>query len=289
MPAGRPAKSKRGKVSTELQAEDLDPKLSKRARALKVMKIYKEKKKEENNNDKTEGNNLTSDEEDTESEEEEKNKREGKRKKQKVGRPSLKERAMTETELKEKRKELNKAKRQEEAEDKKRLDLEEKKRKAVNKRWDKEREKKKVHGLLRCREEVRGLLPGGLHQELDLLSMVAAWRPECPVLSTSQGLSGREGKTQQYERLAQLKACLSSCPLADRVILTWASDLANIDYNQFLACGLTFRDPKDIPRLVVMQQAATRIREEVWGNSRREDVRRQKLDHAIRVFKVGAK
>ena len=84
MPAGRPAKSKRGKVSPEVQSEDLDPKLSKRARALKVMKIYDEKKKEENNNDTTERNNLTSDEEDTaESEEEEKKKKEGKSKEDK--------------------------------------------------------------------------------------------------------------------------------------------------------------------------------------------------------------
>ena len=190
-------------------------------------------------------------------------------------------------ELKERRNEINKAKRKEENAGQKRSETAEKRRAAITKRWDKEREKKKVHCLERCREEVRGLLPGGRHQELNLLSMVAAWRPGCPVLSSSPGLSGREGKTLQYERLAQLKTCLSSCPFADRVILSWASDLATMDFDLFLACSLTFRDSKDTPRMVVMRKAPARIRKEVWGNTKREDVRGLKLDHAIQVYKVG--
>lgn len=253
------------------------------------MKIQNDKKrdnmKKTAEEPKGEDGGPTSDEE----EETEKEIGEGKKKqKLKKGRPSLNaEGAMTENELKERRNELNKAKRKEETEDMKRLDLEVKRRNAVQKRWEKEREMKKVHGLVRCREEVRGLLPGGLHQELDLLSMVAAWRPVCPVLSTSPGLSSREGKTVQYERLAQLKTTLSSCPLADMVILSWARDLATMDFDLFLAHSLSFREPKDIPRLVVMRQAAERIMKEVWENNKREDVRGLKLDHAIRVYQVG--
>ena len=60
-----------------------------------------------------------------------------------------------------------------------------------------------------------------------------------------------------------------------------------MDFDLFLAHSLSFREPKDIPRLVVMRQASERIMKEVWENNKREDVRGLKLDHAIRVYQVG--
>ena len=265
MPRGRPAKSKRGHTTSE----ELDPKLPKRNRNLILKRLQNEKRK------KFEEKELKEDIE------------ENKRNK---GRPSLRpEGPMNENEPKERRKDLNKIMRKEEAKEQKMSDKEEKRRQADNIRWNNEREKKKVHSLVKCRTEMRALRPDSLRFDLDLFSMVVEWRQECPILSTSPCLSSRSGKTQQYERLQQLKSCFSSCPYVNKTILTWATDLATKNYDLFVARGLSFRDPMDIPRVVVMRAAEARIRKEVWSNTKRKDVWGLKLDIAIQVCKVRVK
>ena len=161
MPRGRPAKSKRGHTTSE----ELDPKLPKRNRNLILKRLQNEKRK------KFEEKELKEDIE------------ENKRNK---GRPSLRpEGPMNENELKERRKDLNKIMRKEEAKEQKMSDKEEKRRQAANIRWNNEREKKKVHSLVKCRTEMRALRPDSLRSDLDLFSMVVKWRQECPILSTS--------------------------------------------------------------------------------------------------------
>ena len=71
--------------------------------------------------------------------------------------------------------------------------------------------------------------------------------PESPIICISPGLARRQGKSAKYEKLAAVKACLGSCPLAKQVILSWGRQLALTNYPEFKESGLSFRSERDIP------------------------------------------
>ena len=255
MPGGRKPKPNRGRP-----AETVDPKLTKVVRRKVLNKLSNQRKQ------------------DSDEEKEERRR----------GRPPLTPATpMNRSQLKERMKTLNKEKRKEILEEAKQQTLAEKRRVAANARWKKNREKSKVHGVERCTEEVRSLLPPSFSGQLDLLSLLVPSFPECALTSSKPGLSQREGKSWMYEKLKSVKACLSSCPLANQILLSLACELALLDYDLFLSHGLAFKEQKDVPVLLLMRQASEKIKVEVWGESRRENVRHLTLDHAIRVFKVG--
>ena len=81
---------------------------------------------------------------------------------------------------------------------------------------------------------------------------------------------------------------LETTPAKTELLLSWASDLAVNDYEKFKAHGLSFIVESDIPVSVLIWEKSERIKAEVWGNFRREDVRRLTLDHIIRVYQVSA-
>ena len=116
--------------------------------------------------------------------------------------------------------------------------------------------------------------------------MVTPIFPHCSIESRRPYLTSRIGKSHLYESLASVKECLRSCPLANKVILVWACDLAHTEYEEFKSRGLKFRLEMDIPRVILLKEKADLIQKDVWGNSRRQDVRRLMLDSSIRVYKV---
>ena len=156
-------------------------------------------------------------------------------KERKQGRPSLSTAGpMNQDQLKERRKELNKARRDESKEKERQDEITNVRRSAAGKRWKSEEEKKKQHKPDKCDEEVLSLLPDGFAVKLDILSMVAPSFPECPILSSKPCLANRLGKSTIYKQLRAVKNCLISCPLANQVILSWACKLAITDYNELI-------------------------------------------------------
>ena len=154
-------------------------------------------------------------------------------------------------------------------------------RSAAEKRWKSEEEKKKQCKPDKCDEEVPSLLPDGLAVKLDILSMVAPSFPDCPILSSKPCLANRSGKSTIYKQLKAVKACLISCPLANQVILSWACKLAITDYAEFKEQGLSFRQERDIPIEIVIKERTEAIKNEVWVNTKGEDVRRLLLDQGL--------
>ena len=110
--------------------------------------------------------------------------------------------------------------------------------------------------------------------------------PECWVTSSKPRLSSREGKSSFYEQLSTICGFLDSNQFSDWLLLHWASTLADTDYGDFQSSSLAFKEEGDIPMKVLAKVKAARIKEEVWGETRREDVHHLTLEHAIRVYKV---
>ena len=203
------------------------------------------------------------------------------------GRPSLSSAGpMNEEQLKARKQELYRDKKEQDKKEEKEKQISESRKEAVNIRWEKEKERKKVHKIERCREELYGRLPGGFILQLDILSMVTPIFPDCSIESSRPCLTSRIGKSRLYESLASVKECLRCCPLANKLILVWACDLAQTEYEEFKSRGLRFRLDTDIPRELLIKEKADLIQKEVWGNTRRQDVRCLMLDSSIRVYKV---
>ena len=71
------------------------------------------------------------------------------------------------------------------------------------------------------------------------------------------------------------------------MILSSACKLAITDYAKYKEQGLSFRQESHIPIEIVIKERTEAIKKEVWGNKKKEDVRRLLLDTTIRVYKVG--
>ena len=139
------------------------------------------------------------------------------------------------------------------------------------------------------KKEMKMLLPTCFEQQLDMLGIVLKSFPESSSIRCEKpGLSGREGKSEFYRKFKILQQFLEPIPAKAELLLCWASDLAVIDYEKFKDHGLSFSVESDIPVSVLIWEKSERIKAEVWGNYRREDVRRLTLDHMIRVYKVSA-
>ena len=236
--------------------------------------------------------------------------------KRSVGRPPLiSGHPMNEEELKERMKHINKVKREDEAEDQLRRDeeqeqeqhskdLSDKRRAARQTQWEnfrlkqEENEKKKlnkeahraVRTLEKWEQELVRMLPEALHSQLDLLALSISSFPEseCGVTVEKAKLTSREGKSQFYRTLKSVKDLLQSCPFRDNLMFNWASKLSQIDYSDFKDHGLRFISEQDVPVDSIIKEKVEEIRSEVFGNIRREDVRKLHTTLAIRVFKVGS-
>ena len=135
--------------------------------------------------------------------------------------------------------------------------------------------------------ELEGILPRCFEQQLIMLGMVSKHFPESsPIAIVNPGLIGREGKSEFYRKLQTVRKFLEPIPVKAELLLSWACDLALTDYEQFKAHGLSFSDERDIPVTVLIREKSENIKAEVWGNFRREDIRRLTLDHMIRVYQV---
>ena len=130
--------------------------------------------------------------------------------------------------------------------------------------------------------ELEGILPRCFEQQLIMLGMVSKHFPESsPIAIVNPGLIGREGKSEFYRKLQTVRKFLEPIPVKAELLLSWACDLALTDYEQFKAHGLSFSDERDIPVTVLIREKSENIKAEVWGNFRREDIRRLTLDHMI--------
>ena len=139
------------------------------------------------------------------------------------------------------------------------------------------------------KKELKALLPPCFEQQLDMLGLVTKNFPESsPITCEKPRLFGREGKSEFYRKLKIVQQFLETTPAKTELLLSWASDLAVNDYEKFKAHGLSFIVESDIPVSVLIWEKSERIKAEVWGNFRREDVRRLTLDHIIRVYQVSA-
>ena len=120
-----------------------------------------------------------------------------------------------------------------------------------------------------------------------MLGLVSKYFPESsPITVENPGLTEREGKSEFYRKFQAVRQFLEPIPVKAEVLLSWASDLALTDYEQFKAHGLSFSDERDIPVTVLIWEKSEKIKAEVWGNFRREDIRRLTLEHMIRVYQV---
>ena len=234
-----------------------------------------------------------------------------------VGRPPLiSGHPLNQEESKERRKHLANVKREAEAEEQlrkeeeqeqeqQRNDLSDKRRAARQTQWEnfrmkqeKNEEKKKlnkeahraVRTLEKWEQELLRLLPKALHSQLDLLALSISSFPEseCGVTAEKAKLTLREGKSQFYVTLKSVKDFLQSCPFRDKLMFNWASQLSQIDYSDFQAHGLHFTSEQDVPVDAIIKEKVEEMRSEVFGNIRREDVRKLNTTLAIRVFKVGS-
>ena len=137
------------------------------------------------------------------------------------------------------------------------------------------------------KKELKAILPRCFEQQLIMLGLMSKHFPESsPITVENPGLTGREGKSEFYRKLQTVRQFLEPIPVKAELLLSWASDLALTDYEQFKAHGLSFSDERDIPVTVLIWEKSEKIRAEVWGNFRREDIRRLTLDHIIRVYQV---
>ena len=122
------------------------------------------------------------------------------------GQPSLNYAGpMNEEQLKARRLELYREKKEHDKKEEKEKHISEARKEAVKIRWEKEKERKKVHNMERCREELYGILPGGFIPQLDILSMVVPSFPDCSIESSRPCLTSRIGKSCFYESLALVK------------------------------------------------------------------------------------
>ena len=143
------------------------------------------------------------------------------------------------------------------------------------------------HTILNWKKEMKSLLPPCFEQQLTMLGFVSKSFPECsPISCEKPRLCDREGKSSFYRNLETVKQFLDPIPVKAELLLSWASDLAIIDYDQFKAHGLSFSLESDIPVRVLIWEKSEKIKAEVWGNYRREDIRRLTLDHIITVYQV---
>ena len=141
--------------------------------------------------------------------------------------------------------------------------------------------------ILNWKTEMKSLLPPCFEQQLTMLGFVSKSFPECsPISCEKPRLCDREGKSSFYRNLETVKQFLEPIPVKAELLLSWASDLAITDYDQFKAHGLSFSLESDIPVRVLIWEKSEKIKAEVWGNYRREDIRRLTLDHIITVYKV---
>ena len=135
---------------------NIDPKLPKthrrKTRRRKTCAQYKEQE-----NESTEESDIT-----VEEVEDQIFDYEGTMTKRRRGRPSLSSVGpMSEEQLKARKQELYRDKKEHENKEEKEKQISEARKEAVNIRWEKEKERKKVHKIERCREELYGRLPGG--------------------------------------------------------------------------------------------------------------------------------
>ena len=145
-------------------------------------------------------------------------------------------------------------------------------------------QKRSVGGLKKGLQEI--LHGTGLGKQLDLLAAIVMRFTKCRVIVGSSTLTTRKGKSWFYVIMKRVQSFLKSSQHSGVLIRDWAAKLIVQDYRKFKNRGLRFMNTEDIPLEVRISERALTIREQVFGNKCRNDVRNLYLEVAIRVYKV---
>ena len=209
------------------------------------------------------------------------------------GRPTLSPEGRMEFEqLKERRRFLTNKYYGQRQEEEKRERLSEKRRAARAQQWENKHDstKKKFsgsRGWAGHKLTFYRLLPVEESDQEEILARLIGSFPTCGLTSCDTQMHVNHSTTM-YRKFTEVNDFLSekcSDEIANMLLLHWGKNLAEHDFMSFLARGLHFVSDDDIPLRCTAQIQAERIKESMFNNNHKEDMRRLNHQYGITVYK----